>query len=196
MYELEDLAKETQSFVNESQKLTSEFKSFEDDMNNKVKQQLRGFVEAKQEIDNKKSQVYGALQDKATKIEEKKESVRERELLKIEETTDPITSDTLAELTILSQLDLTNDDMKDYINKYKHTPLALKKLQGISSEKQLFVHFPPDRKERLNVVLGRMSNHLSNFQRPDFSAYEVKIQMISEGTVNGIAADLESYRSL
>jgi len=196
MYELEDLAKETQSFVSESQKLTSEFKSFEEDMNNKVKQELRGSVEARQEIENRKSQVHGALQEKAAKIEAKKESVRERELMKIEETTDPITSDSLAELTLLSQLELTNDDMKDYINKYKHTPLALKKLQGIAKEKKVFSEFPPDRKERLNIVLGRMSNHLSNFQRPDFGTYVVKTQMISEGAVNGISEDLESYRSL
>lgn len=197
---LEQLGKEVQAFVRESQELTSSFKNFENELNEKVSQGLRGAVEAKQEIDNKKSEIYGALQEKAKKLEGKKESIMEIELKTIEETSESITADTLAELQLLSQLNLSQDDMREYINKYKHTPLALRKLKEIAQgNKQFFsmLHeFPADRKEQLNVVLGRMSNHLSRFQRPNFADYEVKTGMIADGAVNGIDEDVSYYRSL
>ncbi|GAB2495975.1 hypothetical protein GCM10008929_17350 [Alkalibacterium psychrotolerans] len=56
--------------------------------------------------------------------------------------------------------------------------------------------FPPDRKERLNVTLGRMDSSLNRFSSPDYDSYDVKVKMIAEGAIGGHARDIKYYRSL
>lgn len=194
--ELEQLGKEIQSFVNESRELTLNYQKREAELQEKVKQGLRGAVEAQQELENMKNNIYETLQEKAKKLEKKKEEIREQELSHIEETSQPVTADVLAELTLLSQMNLTSDDMQRYIEKYRRFPLALRRLQEIAQEKKIFVQFPPDRREYLNVVLGRADNHLSRFKNPKLNEMSVKIEMIADGVITGIEEDITAYRSL
>lgn len=194
--ELEQIAKEVQSFINESYQASTEYKEMESDLQTKVNNGLRGSVEVKQELESKKQQINESLSTKASQLNNKLESVRESELRKIDETSESITADTLAELNLLSQLELTSDDISDYINKYKHTPLALRKLQEIARDKNIMSEFPPDRKQYLNVVLGRMSNSLSKFKRPNYDDYDVKTKMVADGAINGHSQDVSYYRSL
>lgn len=193
---LEQIAKEVQSFINESYKATVEYRKLESDLQEKVKNGLRGSVEVEQELEYKKQRIHESLSTKAEKLSNKLESVRKEELKKIDETSESITADTLAELNLLSQLELTSDDISDYINKYKHTPLALRKLQEIARDKNIMSEFPPDRKQYLNVVLGRMSNSLSKFKRPNYDDYDVKTKIVADGAINGHGQDVLYYRSL
>lgn len=193
---LEQIAKEVQSFINESYQASIEYKEMESDLQAKVNNGLRGSVEVKQELDQKKQGIHESLSTKAEQLSNKLESVRKAELKKIDETSESITADTLAELNLLSQLELTSEDINEYINKYKHTPLALRKLQEIARDKNLMSEFPPDRKQYLNVVLGRMSNSLNQFTRPNYDDYDVKIKMVADGAINGHGQDVLYYRSL
>lgn len=196
---LEQLGKEVQAFVKESQELTTSFKKHKEDLQKKIDEGRRGSVEVREELSNMENNIYSDLADKVNKIQEKIESVRELELNQIEESNAPITSDTVAELNLISQLNLTSDELGEYFIKYKRSPLAIKRLKEIASSKQLYgatAFAPEDRKERLNIILGRMDNHLIRFKRPDFNEYGVKIGIIAEGAINGINEDVAAYRSL
>lgn len=194
--ELEQVAKEVQGFINESYQATSEYKKTESDLKEKVRNGLRGPVEIKQELEDKRRSIQATLSTKADQLQAKLDEVKTKELKNIEETSESITADTLAELNLLSQLDLTSADISEYINKYKNTPLALRKLKEIAREKKTMNEFPPDKKEYLNVVIGRMSNSLSRFQRPNYEDYDVKTKMVADGAIEGHAHDVSYFRSL
>lgn len=193
---LEELGKEVQAFIKDSYELTSDYKNIEADLQEKVRNGLRGQVEVNQELENKQQELKEALGNGASKLKEKVEEVRTKELQEIEETSDSVTADTLAELNLLSQLDLTNSDVEKYINKYKHNPLALRRLQEISKDKRTLNQFPPNREEYLNTILGRMDTSINRFKQLKVSEHDVKIKMIADGAIRSIEEDLNSYRSL
>src|SRR5690625_436457 len=109
--ELEQVAKEVQGFINESYQATSEYKKTESDLKEKVRNGLRGPVEIKQELEDKRRSIQATLSTKADQLQAKLDEVKTKELKNIEETSESITADTLAELNLLSQLDLTSADI-------------------------------------------------------------------------------------
>lgn len=196
MGSLELIVKETQKFIDDSYKKVAGYEELRTDLNEKVKNGLKGNVEARNELDNKKSDLQDTLYSQGDKLKEQIDQFRKSELKKIEETSDPITPDVVSELNLLSQLDLSSEDVNEYINKYKRSPLALRKLQDIAHDKKIFNQFPPSRKEYLGTVLGRMENHISRFQHPDFTQNSIKNEIIKDGVLNSIDEDVSAYNSL
>ncbi|GAB2499530.1 hypothetical protein GCM10008929_20120 [Alkalibacterium psychrotolerans] len=120
---LEELNKEVESFIEESYNLTTEYKKEQEDLSKKVNEGLKGPVEVDQVLSSKKQKNSELLYNKAKTLKEKIETIREAELSKIEESVEPITADTLAELNLLSQLELSNDDMSYYVDNSSFAPL-------------------------------------------------------------------------
>lgn len=196
---LEQLGKEIQEFIKESLETVVELKKTQDELMKKVEEGMRGYAEVEIEIQEKKDAIFNRFSEKAKRLEEKLENVRELELKHIEETNDPVTADVVAELNLLSQLNLTLDDFKYYFEKYKRNPLAIRRLKEIADSKgfqKASVFVPRDRKEYLNVILGRMSNYISRFKNIDERTNEVKLKMIADGAIRGIDEDITAYRSL
>ena len=193
---LNQLKKEVEEYINQSYDLTVEYQKTEADLLDKVDKQLRGKKEVRNELDEKKAKMNDLLTTKANDLQDKIERVKANELAKIEETTEQVTADTLAELNLLEQLDLTGQDIDQYINKFKRTPLAMRKLQEISKDKGLMNQFPPTRQEYLNVILGRMNTSIDRFRIPNTSSHEVKLEMLKDGAIRSLNEDVEAYESL
>ncbi|WP_175615825.1 hypothetical protein [Piscibacillus halophilus] len=193
---LNQLKKEVEGYINQSHDLTVEYRKTEADLLDKVDKQLRGKKEVRNELDEKKAKMNDLLTTKANDLQDKIERVKANELAKIEETTEQVTADTLAELNLLEQLDLTGQDIDQYINKFKRTPLAMRKLQEISKDKGLMNQFPPTRQEYLNVILGRMNTSIDRFRIPNTSSHEVKLEMLKDGAIRSLNEDVEAYESL
>ena len=193
---LNQLKKEVEEYINQSHDLTVEYRKTEADLLDKVDKQLRGKKEVRNELDEKKAKMNDLLTTKANDLQDKIERVKANELAKIEETTEQVTADTLAELNLLEQLDLTGQDIDQYINKFKRTPLAMRKLQEISKDKGLMNQFPPTRQEYLNVILGRMNTSIDRFRIPNTSSHEVKLEMLKDGAIRSLNEDVEAYESL
>ena len=193
---LNQLKKEVEEYINQSHDLTVEYRKTEADLLDKVDKQLRGKKEVRNELDEKKAKMNDLLMTKANDLQDKIERVKANELAKIEETTEQVTADTLAELNLLEQLDLTGQDIDQYINKFKRTPLAMRKLQEISKDKGLMNQFPPTRQEYLNVILGRMNTSIDRFRIPNTSSHEVKLEMLKDGAIRSLNEDVEAYESL
>lgn len=193
---LNQLKKEVEEYINQSYDLTVEYQKTQADLLDKVDKQLRGKKEVRNELDEKKAKMNDLLTTKANDLQDKIERVKANELAKIEETTEQVTADTLAELNLLEQLDLTGQDIDQYINKFKRTPLAMRKLQEISKDKGLMNQFPPTRQEYLNVILGRMNTSIDRFRIPNTSSHEVKLEMLKDGAIRSLNEDVEAYESL
>lgn len=195
---LEQLAKETQEFIQEALEVQNDYVKHSDDLNKKVKAGLKGSVEVLQELGKMKDNITEDFYSKAVKLQEKIEVVRNEEIKNIEKHEDPITSDALAELTLLSELELSKSDLENYVEKYKYSPLALKRIREISHKNNIFVDFPKDRKEHLNTTLGRIDNHITRFKSPrlDGGVENIKTTMVAEGAIKGIKEDVAFYKSL
>lgn len=194
---LRQLAKDVQSFVKESYEYHVEFKEKEKYFLDNYNKGILGDQGLSQKLDEVRNGINEKKHAKANELKAKIEQVREQELKHIDETINTVTADDVAELSLISQLELTAEEMDGYVNKYKRTPLALKKLQEVATDKKMIgVDFPPDRKQYLNVVLGRLDNQISKFENMQYGEMTIKVQMYMDGAINGINEDVAVYRSL
>src|SRR5690625_1352913 len=193
---LENVMNKVEKYINESRTMTLNYIEQSNELSQKVNEGMRGQNEVHEQLGRIREDNFNVLLDKSQALQSELESAKEQELNKIEENTEPITADTLAELELLSQLELDNETMSEYINKYKQSPLALKKLQEISRDKKLMCQFPPNKKEYLNIVAGRISSKVSSFSRPNYDEYGVKVDMLADGAISSLKEDVSYFNSL
>lgn len=194
---IEQLAKDIQGFIKESYKYHEEFKEEEKHLLDKLHNGVLGDEGFSQKIDKIRDEINAKKHERAEKLKVKIEQVHEKELKHIEDTTESITVDELAELQLISELGVTDEEMNGYIQKYKRKPLALKKLQEVAKDKGVIgVDFPRDRKQYLNTILGRWDNQVNRWQYMAFDEMTAKVEMYMTGAINGIDEDLRAYEQL
>ncbi len=193
---LEQLNKEVQSYIQESYEMGVEYKKERDDLEKKVSEGLKGPIEVEKTLEAKKQYSVQVLKEKSVVLNNRIEEVRELEIKKIDSKTESVTADALAELNLLSQLDVSGEDVKKYIDKYKNTPLALRKLKSIAKENKVFAEFPEDRSEQLDMILKKIENSVNRFKTPDYLSYDAQIKMLVEGKKETHQQDVANYRSL
>ncbi|WP_312730017.1 hypothetical protein, partial [Enterococcus sp.] len=130
----------------------------------------------------------------------KLEKVIAEEQVYLERNKEVVTPDVLSELTVLESLELDNNDIETYKNKYANNPLALRKLQSIAkAQGNLF--FPVQTKED---VLRRVSSYLKttidyyqsiNTQVISDMGGEKAIDWIVEGNKNGVDTIISEYEN-
>lgn len=76
---------------------------------------------------------------------------------------DPVTMDTLAELTLLGQVPVTTELLQEYQGKYKNSPLALMRIKAIGKENNVTVLDPPSRLSRADRFRNRASSSIRDF---------------------------------
>jgi hypothetical protein len=193
---LEQFAEQVKDFVKESHDLHVEYNKKSEELAESYNSGVIGPEGYKSEVEKLQKTINDIKEQKATKLKERLQDVKQTELKAIEETSEPITTDTLAELTLLSQLELTGEELNTYINKYKRTPLAIKKLQAIARERNIICDFPPERKEYINRILGRMDSAINRFTSMKYDEHTVKAQMYRDGAISSIDEDIMTYKSL
>lgn len=195
---LDQLVKKAEEFVKVSAKSTQEYLSTAEDYKQKVSEGRMGSVEAREKLDDIKSTTNALLSQQGATLNEEVRLALEAEYQRVDNESETVTADQLAELTLLGELELTNEDMEKYADKYKNNPLALKKLKDIAKEKTLFVEFPRDRKEFIHAALGRMESTISKYSRPEYDAPYIaqKIEFLSEGAIQSFKEDITYYKSL
>lgn len=194
---IEQLAKDIQNFIKESYEYHKEFKEKEKYLLDNYHKGILGDEGLSQELDKVRNEINAKKREQAEKLKAKIQQVHEKELKYIEDTTESITVDELAELQLISDLGVTDEEMNGYIQKYKRKPLALKKLQEVAKDRNIVgADFPRDRKQYLNTILGRWDNQVNRWQYMTFSEMTTKLAMYMDGAVNGIDEDLRAYEQL
>lgn len=194
---IRQLAREMQEFIKESHTYHEEYKKQEEHYMDNYHKGILGDKGLSQKIAEIRDEINSKQLNKSERLKAKIDQVHANELKHIEKTTEGVTADEVAELQLISQLELTDEEMNEYIKKYRRSPLALKKLQAIAKDnKNIHLNFPRDRKKYLNVVLGRWRSQINRWEYMPFDELSVKIEMYMEAAIDGIDEDLRSYESL
>lgn len=194
---LEGLSTKVGAFINESVESMQGYSTVEQEYQTKVREGLKGHVEAENQLKEMQEAINQKLSTEAAGLKEAMQAFEEQELQRIEESSDPITADQLAELTLLSELELTSGDLDKYAEKYKRNPLALRKLQGIARERTLMANFPQSREDVLKSVLGRLDTQVNQFSTLKTGEVELlKQKFRADGAIEGIQDDVRYYGSL
>lgn len=196
--ELDNVLAKTVGFIKLSTQRQLEFVETGKEFDERVKQGRMGAVDANEKLSDLKNNIISELYNSYDVIYDEIGMVLEQEVARINQTSEAITADGLAELTLLNQLELSTEDINKYAEKYKHNPLAIRKLKDIAFDKQLMGSFPTDRTEYIQKLLNDLKEKIKKFSTPSFDNKYVgqKIEFISEGTIQSIEKDVAYYKSL
>lgn len=170
------------------------------DYNEKIQNDMMGSQFAKEELEKMKGNFDKELAESRENLIAKLEKVIAEEQGYLERNKEVVTPDVLSELTVLESLELDNNDIETYKNKYANNPLALRKLQSIAkAQGNLF--FPVQTKED---VLRRVSSYLKttidyyqsiNTHVLSDMGGEKAIDWIVEGNKNGVDTIISEYEN-
>lgn len=192
---LELLSKEVVSFVEESWNASKDYLDLSEELHDQVNEGLKGVKEADNLKQNHQDIAKESLNQKKSQLRDKLQRIKETDLSSIQSNYEPVTADLVAEVTLLSQLDLQSSDIEKYKEKYKNNPLLLKKLRSISEEKKAFVAFEDTKEETLEKLVKELENALEYFESPDFTSYGAKINIIANGTIDKINRNVKNYKN-
>lgn len=166
------------------------------------KEVIIGKVYAEQELLKYKKEGENYSQNTAQLLYQQLEKEKNAELANHESKEEPITADDAAELSLLSSIKLTVAEMREYLEKYKNKPLALRKLEDIMDNDTTLAYIEIDmeqfsqqqRLEKLVHFLDRKIDYfhgglLINGDKIDLVQHE----MIVEGNSEAMDAELQNY---
>ena len=128
---LEQLKAQIDSLGTYKQQKIEAYESMQKDLAEKVRNKLMYQSEAELRLYNFKQEAEQYLNTEYQSILAKLDSVEKTELEKIKSEYETVTADVLAELSLLSTMRLSEQELLDYLEKYKRNPLAIKKLHEI-----------------------------------------------------------------
>lgn len=128
---LEQLKAQIDSLGTYKQQKIEAYGAMQKDLAGKVRNQVMYQSEADLRLYNFKQEAEQYLNAEYRNILAKLESVEKTELEKIKSEYETVTADVLAELSLLSTMSLSEQELLDYLEKYKRNPLAIKKLHEI-----------------------------------------------------------------
>lgn len=196
MSKIEQYSKEVQAFIKSSQEETQNVHNLAADLREKINTGMVGAVAAKEQLESYKQGVRNNLSAGAEYLKEAGQKAIAAELESLESGYKGVTADDVAELSLLSQMDIDRNDLDKYIDKYKDVPLALRRLKEISKEKSFAKVFPATKEEQLKAMNETMENSISRFSHIQTDELPTKINMVAEGNIKRIGYELEVYKSL
>lgn len=195
---LDKVVANVEGFINLSKRSTKDFLTTREDFTDKVSAGRMGTVEADEKLKAMKSVIGDKLEAEYKPLIDGIQTTLEHEYSNIDNSSESVTADQLAELTLLGELDLTNDDIEKYADKYKRNPLALKKLKNLAEAKNLYVEFPLDRKTFIHTALGRAETKVMEYARPNYDKSNLLISLdwLADGAIESIKQDIAVYKTL
>lgn len=195
--ELEKLMKRVVKYVEESMENVEMYNNAFSDIN--VKQQNQDITPKR--ADEMKAELKAQIAEKrdtATQsIAEMLNQVREAELKRIEGNRQTVTQDTMNELTLLSQIELTHDDLANYADKHMNSPLVLRRIADIAKEKEIPFALPDSEEVKLEKILDRINGDVDYIAKlingGDLKLAKGKLAFLNDGTVESYDNMLIEY---
>lgn len=183
-------------FIKETQDRIMSYQQYKADLNEQVKKQLKGSLEAQNLINAMETDIKQFLKSSTQDLKENISYVREVELERIDKNSESITPESLAELTLLSQIELNNDDLTRYVEKYKNNPLAIRKLNSIAKTQNLMCFVPEDKAETLNKILDSFDYQIDYYSNVPADILAPKLDMIVEGNITSNTEKVDAFQAL
>ena len=160
----------------------------------KVAQGLMGRKEANAQIEGMRAELQAFRRNRASELNQVLLTAYDAEQGMLNSMYNKVTADDVAELALLSEMAVNGQTLERYKQMYKGKPLALKKLQKIAQEQEIFDYqAPPDPYEALdNLVRGAQSN-IQTFKNTTTEPFV--IGAVAAGIDDSMAQTFNSYVS-
>lgn len=137
MTTLNQLAKETKKLHKDTLTYINNLDKLHEQLNEQYKENMITHHAYDTQMEELKQKNTKNIKQQVKNIREQLDEVKETETSKLKENEIPVTQDILAELTLLAEVDPDKNTLKEYMEKYSKTPLALQKIQAIASKKNI-----------------------------------------------------------
>ena len=159
--------------------------------------------EADQRLADYKLEVANYSRQTTDKLHADIEAAYEKELAALRAMEEGVTADDVAELTLLEGMTITGSDLEGYYEKYKHKPLAIKKLGQIVNKKvmedpSVAIGFTPldlvEELQNLVQTFKRDVNYIhGGFLLADDPVTLAQAEMVQYGTEQNLDRRLADY---
>ena len=159
--------------------------------------------EADQRLADYKLEVENYSRQTTDKLHADIEAAYEKELAALRAMEEGVTADDVAELTLLEGMTITGSDLEGYYEKYKHKPLAIKKLGQIVNKKVMedpsviFGFTPLDLVEELQNLVQTFKRDVNyihgGFLLADDPVTLAQAEMVQYGTEKNLDRRLADY---
>ena len=159
--------------------------------------------EADQRLADYKLEVENYSRQTTDKLHADIEAAYEKELAALRAMEEGVTADDVAELTLLEGMTITGSDLEGYYEKYKHKPLAVKKLGQIVNKKVMedpsviFGFTPLDLVEELQNLVQTFKRDVNyihgGFLLADDPVILAQAEMVQYGTEKNLDRRLADY---
>lgn len=156
---LQQLKAQIDSLGTYKQQKIEDYGAMQKDLAEKVRNKLMYQSEAELRLYNFKQEAEQYLNAEYQSILAKLDSVEKTELEKIKSEYETVTADVLAELSLLSTMRLSEQELLDYLEKYKRNPLAIKKLYEIGLANSISLPSYILKEDRLAELLKLFKQH-------------------------------------
>lgn len=128
---LTTLKDDIKAFGKKKIELMNTYASMKEDFQKKLSEGMIGQKWADQELQKYKNEADAFSRNISQSLYNQLEVEKKNELAKYESKGESVTADDVAELSLLSTMKLSNQEMISYLEKYKNKPLAIRKLLEI-----------------------------------------------------------------
>ena len=128
---LTTLKNDIKTFGKKKIEFMSGYVAMQEDYQKKLAEEMIGQKWADQELQNYKKEADTFSYNTSQSLYKQLEVEKKNELAKYESKGESVTADDVAELSLLSTMKLSNQEMISYLEKYKNKPLAIRKLLEI-----------------------------------------------------------------
>ncbi|MFA9492448.1 hypothetical protein [Streptococcus sp. E17BB] len=145
--------------------------AMQEDFNKRLAAGMIGEQRAKQELEKYKAEGNTYARTTYNQIIDNIDRVHEQELAKLKEKELSVTADDVAELNLLASMEMTKDELVTYYEKFKHKPLAIKKLNEIAKQQpELFVNMQ-------DYTAEQALTNLIDFFKQQLAFFEGRLQI-------------------
>ena len=176
--------------------------SMQEDFQEKLRKQLIGKVYAEQELLKYKKEAESYSHNTAQSLYQQLENEKNVELSNQKSKEESITADDVADLSLFSSIKSTAVEMKEYLEKYKNKPLAIRKLEDIIKNDTTLAYIEIDieqfkqqqRLEKLVFVFTRKINYFHDGLHINGDKIDlVQHEMIVENNLEAMDEELNRY---
>ena len=199
---LKTIKNDIQAFGKKKLEYMRGYIAMQEDFQDKLHKQLIGKVYAEETLLKYKKDAENYSHNTAQMLYQQLEKEKNIELANIKSKEESITADDVADLTLFSSIKSTAVEMKEYLEKYKNKPLAIRKLEDIIRNDTTLAYIEIDIDqfkqqnllEKLIIFFTRKINYFHdglyiNGDKIDLMQHE----MIVESNIESLDEELRKY---
>lgn len=199
---LTTIKNDIKAFAKKKHSYMTGYIAMQEDFHKRLATGMIGEQWAKQELEKYKTEGDTYARTTYNQIMVDIERVHEQELAKLKEKELSVTADDMAELNLLASMDVTEDELVTYYEKFKDKPLAIKKLNDIAKQQRvLFVNMKVySAEQELKAIIDFFKQQLAflegSLQINGDKVQAVTMDMIVNAEVTTLDARLGEYLDL